>query len=257
MLPAHPRLIGLYYGELFRDALFREFFGDSGFANLGYWDEATGTAAAAGERLVDEVLALAPGPRGRLLDVACGEGATTRRLAAREDVEGATAVNLSLPQLVATHRRGAGSPVAAMDACALAFPEASFDTVTCFEAAFHFRTRETFLAEVRRVLVPGGRLLLSDLLMAPGTPLVPAENRLHAPEAYRRLLETAGFEEVVVRDERERIWGGFRRAFTRFVVSNATWATAAVAWRDLLACNVACAWAIRHCVLVAARKPRW
>lgn len=249
-------MLRLFYGELFRDRLFTEFFGGSGFANLGFWADGAASGAEAGERLVDEVLAQAPGAKGRLLDVACGEGATTRRLARRPDVDGVTAVNLSLPQLRTAGERAPGLSRAAMDAARLAFADGSFDTVTCFEAAFHFRTRERFVTEAFRVLAPGGRLLLSDLLMAPGTPLAPPENRLAGPDDYGRLLAGSGFEEVAVRDERERIWGGFRRAFTRFVISRASWSTAALAWRDLAACNVACAWAIRHCVLAAARKPR-
>ncbi|MEZ5332591.1 MAG: class I SAM-dependent methyltransferase [Thermoanaerobaculia bacterium] len=247
------RLLGLFYGELFRDPLFRDFFGGSGFANLGYWDGDVADGAAAGTRLVERVLGLAPGPRGRLLDVACGEGATTRQLAGEADR--ITAVNLSLGQLRVTGRRAPGAQKAAMDAVELAFADESFDTVTCFEAAFHFATRERFLAEARRVLVPGGVLLLSDLLMAPGTPLSPPENRLAGARAYRALLCAVGFEEVRVHDERERIWDGFRRAFTRHVLARVRPTTAALAWRDLVACNVACSWAIRHCIVAAARKP--
>lgn len=247
------RLLGLFYGELFRDPLFRDFFGGSGFANLGYWDRDTSGGAEAGARLVARVLGLAPGPRGRLLDVACGEGATTRELAGEADR--VVAVNLSLPQLRATRRRAPAAGAAAMDAVELAFADGSFDTVTCFEAAFHFATREHFLVEARRVLVPGGTLLLSDLLMAPGTPLAPRENRLADADAYGSLLTAVGFEEVLVHDERERIWGGFRRAFTRHVLARVRPATAALAWRDLVACNVACSWAIRHCIVAAARKP--
>jgi SAM-dependent methyltransferase len=51
------------------------------------------------------------------------------------------------------------------DACALPFRAASFDRVLCIEAAFHFRSRTTFLREAADALRGGGRLVLSDILL--------------------------------------------------------------------------------------------
>ena len=48
------------------------------------------------------------------------------------------------------------------DAEALPFPDAHFDIVTCRLSAHHFSSPEAFLSEARRVLVPGGFLLLAD-----------------------------------------------------------------------------------------------
>src|SRR5438034_5931485 len=43
------------------------------------------------------------------------------------------------------------------DACALPFPDASFDRVLAVECIFHFPSRLRFLKEAARVLKPGGR----------------------------------------------------------------------------------------------------
>jgi ubiquinone/menaquinone biosynthesis C-methylase UbiE len=143
-----------------------------------------------------------------------------------------------------------------MDAANLGFADSSFDTVLCIEAAFHFRTRQAFLREALRVLTPGGYLTMSDLLMAWGTPLVPPENHLATPGAYAELIERCGFVDVVVSDGTEQTWRAYRRRLTDFLIRESSRQPdiAALAGR-LIYVNMTCAWAIRRCLLVAARKP--
>src|SRR3546814_9006356 len=82
--------------------------------------------------------------------------------------------------------------------------------VVCVEAAFHFNTREKFLAEALRVLKPGGHLVLSDILIsqtAEGT----HQRRIsddYVPDlaAYRALYERAGFTLEVLDDATEFSW---------------------------------------------------
>ncbi len=50
----------------------------------------------------------------------------------------------------------------------LPFPDASFDSTICIDSASHFRDRRCVLAEWRRVLRPGGRLLYTDPLVCSG-----------------------------------------------------------------------------------------
>jgi ubiquinone/menaquinone biosynthesis C-methylase UbiE len=56
------------------------------------------------------------------------------------------------------------------DAAALPFPASSFDVVGCLRVLHHARRPELIVAELTRVLRPGGRLLLSDQI-APADPL--------------------------------------------------------------------------------------
>ena len=125
----------------------------------------------------------------------------------------------------------------------------------CLEAAFHFNTRERFLAEAWRVLRPGGFLALSDLLMAPGALLAPAENYLPDGAAYADLLERCGFHDVVVVDVTRETWRAFRRSFTQFVLASASRYASPLGVRDLLAANVALSYSIRKGLLVTGRKP--
>src|SRR5262245_28066366 len=129
---------GGFYDQLFSDPLPRAFYGDSGYANFGYWRPGTRTAAEAGDNLVDVLLDRVVMRAATVLDVACGAGATTRRLGARLGGAAITGVGLSFGQLRAARRRAPGARFVTMDAARLGFADDSFDAVVCVEAAFHF-----------------------------------------------------------------------------------------------------------------------
>jgi SAM-dependent methyltransferase len=77
-------------------------------------------------------------------------------------------------------------------ACGLPMPDASVDVVTCFEALEHFAEQETFVDEVRRVLRPGGLLLVStpdrDVYSPPGATPNPYHVRELSRQEFRDLL---------------------------------------------------------------------
>ena len=123
---------------------YQHYFEDSGFYNFGYWDGRAATQREASEALIDELTGRIEKKGGRILDVACGPGATTRHLMQSYAPADITAINISEAQLAAASKRAPGCTFLRMDATRLAFPDEHFDAVMCVEAAFHFNTRGTF-----------------------------------------------------------------------------------------------------------------
>lgn len=204
---------------------YRQYYEDSGFYNFGYWDACAKSQREASEALVDQLVDRIPIKGGRILDVACGPGATTKRLMRSYAPDMITGVNISEAQIAEARKRAPGCTFHLMDATHLDFPEARFDAVICVEAAFHFHTRDTFLREALRVLKPGGSLVLSDMLFRGF--LRPFAEYGHVPRAnlvpdiagFRARLDAAGFEAADVHDATQACLGGFRRHLVRWPAS--------------------------------------
>jgi SAM-dependent methyltransferase len=106
----------------------------------------------------------------RVLDVGCGEGQLSRRAAAT----GAQVIGLDpiADQIGLAVTRGGGPGYLRGEAVALPFGDATFDAVVACLVFEHLEEPDDAIAEVARVLAPGGRFLFMlnhPLLQAPGS----------------------------------------------------------------------------------------
>jgi SAM-dependent methyltransferase len=128
----------------------------------GYYDESRGVPAAV-EELVADQLEAAVGPAERLLEVGAGTGRIALPLHRRG--RRIVGVDLSRPMLDRYRAKAAAEglappPVLQADATRLPFPDAGFDAVLEVHVLHLVPEWRRALAEARRVLAPGGAVVI-------------------------------------------------------------------------------------------------
>lgn len=143
----------------------------------GFWPDTTqadgslGDFSAAAERLSRQLLSHAPLEDGlKVLDAGCGFGGTLALLNGSYQNLQLTGININREQIAraqaqVTPQGDNQITFVTGDACDLPFAAGAFDLVLAVECIFAFPSRERFFAEVKRVLTPGGRLVLCDFLL--------------------------------------------------------------------------------------------
>ena len=169
---------------------------------------ATDPSQRAGPDLVRLLELLETRPADRALDVGTAAGNTARALAPRvAEVTGLDLTPAMKEQFEATARAEGLANVrfTTGDVDALPFPDASFDLVACRRAVHHFPDPPAAMAEMVRVLRPGGRAGFTDMC-APEDPAAAAlcndlerardasHGRALGAEEWRRLVEGAGLK---------------------------------------------------------------
>jgi SAM-dependent methyltransferase len=157
------------------------------------------------------------GPGQRALEVACGSGGVTCRMA-RETGAACVGVDINPHGIEAAQARASEQNLSSdatfrmVDAGQpLPFPDQSFDTIFCNDSINHIPGRLQVFRDWHRVLRPGGRALVTDPIVVTGQ-LTNEEMRVRSSIGYflftpigcnERLLAESGLEVREVRDVTE------------------------------------------------------
>lgn len=156
-------------------------------------------------------------PGERVLDVGCGTGGASRLLAAEYGCT-VTGVDITAAFVAVAEWLSAATALAertrflCADAAAVPLPAGSIEVVWCQHALMNMPQVPRVLAEWHRLLVPGGRVLLHEVVAGDNpAPLVlpvpwarsEATSHLRRRDQLERCLALAGFERAQARDVTE------------------------------------------------------
>ncbi|MFI2200291.1 SAM-dependent methyltransferase [Streptomyces sp. NPDC020192] len=205
-----------------------------GNIHVGYWKEGQDIPITeATDQLTDLVagrLALQPGQR--LLDVGCGNGVPALRIAQAHGVH-VTGITVSSQQVARAaelaEKSAARDEVGFLfaDAMKLPFEDGSFDGAFAIESLLHMPDQTVALAELRRVVRPGGRLVITDLCqrlpftgedraVLDGLLAVYEIARISAPDEQRARLAEAGWQLLELTDIGEQVRASYGHSAAAF-----------------------------------------
>jgi SAM-dependent methyltransferase len=130
----------------------------------------------------------APQPGEHVLDVACGPGVVTRLAAHRAGAGQVIGLDINPGMVEVARSLSSELPISWQEGSALQMPFADqvFDLVLCQQGVQFFPDRAAGLREMRRVLVPGGRVVVAvwgSIEQSPGFAALAAALERHASAA--------------------------------------------------------------------------
>lgn len=202
----------------------------TGAMHFGYYDAHTRGHVQSLWRMTSHLAGLAEiSSADRVMDAGCGLGGCAVWLARHRGAH-VTGVNITPYQVAAAResarRAGVSGSVEFVEAdfADTGLPGGAFTVVWALESSVHARDKGAFIREAHRLLLPGGRLMISEYMLRESPAITDAEDadlqtgcegwempRLLSAAEYRELLAEHGFDKVEVVDLSRNVAPSLRR----------------------------------------------
>lgn len=150
-------------------------------------------------------LVAAHGTPGVIVDIGCGTGRLLRQAGARWPGAKRIGVDAASGMIAIARQRTPGATFHEGPAESLPLPDASADVIVSTISFHHWPDQQQGVREVARVLRPGGRFYLGEVIPPLGLPLVSRHMRSNSRDRFRKLMQGAGLR-VVGEKYRLGIW---------------------------------------------------
>jgi len=211
-------MLGIFYHAMHR--AYQGVFGEQHMLHYPLYEKSGQSLMEGQRRFTDYCLSFLPPLDGkRLLEVGCGNGVQANYIRSAYQPSYVYGIDISemhigLARDEAKRQGFAGIDFAVDDAQALrTAADESFDLAICTESAHHYPDKTKFLSQLKRVLRPGGRFVIADLLRRDGKPPSAIERKMFlyhwGREHYDQALDRLAFNVVAREDFTDRVLKAF------------------------------------------------
>lgn len=188
-----------------------DFFGYSGFRSVGLWDIGTRTQREACMNLANRLINLTPVPEGgRILQVDSNEGGMVKLLLGKYHGRAVTGVSFSYWKIERCRINLKRAEFHGMNRDATVPVEEPVAAAFAIEPCFYFADRGVFIDEMKRLVKPGGRLALFDLVDATASEgrssTIKANDGIKDVDSYLMRLKEAGFDIEYLKECTKETW---------------------------------------------------
>lgn len=198
------------YTAMIDHPVIRDYYGNNNFYNIGYWATASDQIEAS-KAIVGKIIEEHGGitSDSAILDAGAGIGGAMQHIQNQFGFQNIKGININ-PTHVNRFNSGSNlQKMVLMDACAIDFPEESFDLIYSIDAVGHFPSFDNFIKGAFKHLKSQGQLIFCDAIFSKsheGLEWMFPSNEFLNESSIQENLQNAGFKNIVIQDLFDSTW---------------------------------------------------